>query len=299
VTFDEFCADPKLLNEPISPAWSIVYRMIEGGSIGEEELPLWREITGKSEYQPRQYDELTAVKGRRAQGTKTACKYIVWKVHTGGFERFVPAGERLHVPLILQSREVAREVKGYIDGFYERSPLLSKEVRDIFRTQVVLKNNFVIGVWTASFRAPRGVSIPLALGDEIGVWRQEGADTDTAVIRSLRPAMITFPGRRLIKLGSPWVRIGVLWDDWRQRHERDDRLVVHVPTRLGNPLLLKEELERERQADPENYERVFRTQRPSTQPAVVLITLPWLLPTSRAKRSSSIFSVVGDGNIWT
>ncbi len=110
---------------------------------------------------------------------------------------------------------------------------------------------------TCSYRAPRGISAPLGLLDEVGVWRVEGSDVDKEVVRSLTPAQIQFPNRKLILLGSPWVKSGILFDRWERRTEGGDRLVVHCPTPLMNPMIPAEELAREQAADPQNYRREF------------------------------------------
>ena len=254
ISFAAFCRD--VLDEPISPAWNVVYRAFDGETLMPAELEAWKNLTGRDTYEPQNSHELVAVKGRRAQGTKTATKYLAYKIHAGDFRRHAPKGDRLHVPIIAQSRETAREVKSYLDNFYQTTELRS-EVAEIFRTSIELKNGFVISVQTCSYRAPRGISAPIGLCDEIGVWRVDGADVDKEVIRSLTPAQIQFPNRKLILLGSPWVKAGVLFDRFERRGEGGDRLVVHCPTPLMNPLIPAEELAREQANDPQNYRREF------------------------------------------
>lgn len=213
MNFAQFCADPALIGEPISAPWAALYKAFDGEPLDETELALWRQMTGRQHYEQRDRRELFAVKGRRAQGTRTACKYLIFKIATGDFERFAPPGERLHCPLIFQSRDVAREGMSYFVRFYTASSILSREVEDIAKERITLRN-FVISVWTCSFRAPRGIAAPIALCDEVGVWRQEGSDVDREVLRSLRPAMIQFPNRKLVVLGTPWVKAGVLYETW-------------------------------------------------------------------------------------
>jgi len=253
VSFAAFCRD--VLDESVSPAWIVAYKAFDGQPLTVHDLDTWRAMTG-CEYQPRDIHELVAVKGRRAQGTKTASKFLAFKVHTGDYRRYAAKGDRLHVPVIAQSRDVAREIMCYLTTFYQQTELRS-EVSEIFKTSIELKNGFVISVQTCSYRAPRGITAPLALLDELGVWRVEGSDVYREVVRSLTPAMVQFPNRKLILLGSPWVKAGVLYDRWERRFEVGDRLVVHCPTPLMNPLIPAEELAREEQADPQNYRREF------------------------------------------
>lgn len=255
ISFASFCRD--ILGEPISPAWDLVYRAFDGEPLKADELETWRTLAGRDDYDARSVHELVAIKGRRAHGTKTACKFLVYKIHTSDFRRFATKSDRLHVPVILQTRDVAREVMSYFSAFYEQSEALRGELGEVFKTQIELKNGFVISVGTCSYRAPRGITAPLALLDEVGVWRVEGADVDREVVRSLTPAMVQFPNRKLILLGSPWIKAGVLFERFERRLESADRLVVHCPTPLMNPLIPREELAREEQADPQNYRREF------------------------------------------
>jgi hypothetical protein len=254
LSFAAFCAD--VLDEPISPAWIVVYKAFDGEPLVPAELEIWRTLSGREDYEPQDSHELVAVKGRRAQGTKTATKYLAYRIHAGDYHLHAPKGDRLHVPIIAQSRDTAREVKSYLDTFYQTTQLQS-EVSELFKTSIELKNNFVISVQTCSYRAPRGISAPIGLCDEIGVWRVDGADVDREVIRSLTPAQIQFPNRKLILLGSPWVKAGLLFERWERRTESADRLVVHCPTPLMNRLIPAEELAREEQSDPQNYRREF------------------------------------------
>jgi hypothetical protein len=72
--------------------------------------------------------------------------------------------------------------------------------------------------------------------------------------------MVQFPNRKLITLGTPWVKAGVLFEDWQQREETSDRIVIKAPTVAMNPRIPAEELEKERAADPENFRREFEAE---------------------------------------
>ena len=220
------------------------------------ELDTWRALSGKDEYVQRDYPELTAIKGRRSQGTKTCCKYLAYKIHTENYRRYAAKGDRLRVPIIAQSKDVAREIVSYLTDFYTNTDLASEvEADGLLKGSIDLKNGFIVSVQTCSFRAPRGITAPLALCDEVGIWRAEGADIDREVVRSLTPAMIQFPNRKLILLGSPWTKVGTLFDRWEHRFEDGDRLCLHCPTPLMNALIPAEELAREERSDPQNYRR--------------------------------------------
>ena len=69
--------------------------------------------------------------------------------------------------------------------------------------------------------------------------------------------MIQFKNSKLIGLGSPWIKSGLLYDCWEKRNERDDRLVLRTPAAAMNPLIAPEELAREQANDPTNFRREF------------------------------------------
>jgi hypothetical protein len=256
ISFAGFCAD--IVGESISPAWAAAYRALDGETLNPSELEAWRTMSGLEDYVPKDRREMVALKGRRSRGSKTACKYLCYKVHTSDFRRYAAKGDRLHAVVIAQTRDTSKEIVSYFHAFYEQSPVLRGEVAEIYKNSVELKSGFIVSVQTCSFRAPRGITVPIALLDELGVWRVEGSDIDREVIRSLTPAQIQFPTRKLIMLGSPWVRQGVLFEAWERRFERtDDRLTVHCPTPLMNTSIPAEELERERANDVQNYRREF------------------------------------------
>jgi hypothetical protein len=257
ISFAAFCAD--ILGEPISAAWITVFKAFEGQPLTDAELEIWRALSGQEDYAPQERGELWCIKGRRAAGTKTAAKFVTYLIHAHGheFRRFAAKSDRLHALIVLQTRDIAKEVMAYFNGFYADSPLLSGEVAEMFKNSIELKNGFVVSIATCSYRAPRGMNIPIGLLDETGAWRTEGTDLDVEVYRSLRPALIQFKNSRLIGLGSPWVRAGLLFDCWQHRFDRTDRLVLCTPTPAMNPLIDPEELAREQANDASNYRREF------------------------------------------
>ncbi len=256
LSFGAFCRD--ILGEPISPAWIAAYKAFEGKPMTDAELEIWRALSGQQDYAPQERNELWAVKGRRSAGTKTACKFLTYLIHTHGAEyrKCAAKSDRLHALIVLQTRDVAREVMSYFASFYNDT-ILKSQVSEIFKTSIELANGFVISIGTCSYRAPRGISIPMVLLDETGAWRTEGTDLDVEVYKSVRPAMIQFRNSKLIGLGSPWIKNGLLYDCWQRRFDRSDRLVLHCPTPAMNPLISREELGREEANDPSNYRREF------------------------------------------
>src|ERR1700679_1923098 len=79
IDFETFCADPQLINEPISKAWATFYRAVEGLPLDEESVDIFRACSGRDSYEPRVFSECTAIAGRRSEKTSTGLKYLIWK----------------------------------------------------------------------------------------------------------------------------------------------------------------------------------------------------------------------------
>jgi hypothetical protein len=197
ISFGAFCSD--ILGEPISPAWVAAYKGFEGKPLNDAELKIFQELSGKSDYTPSSArNELWCVKGRRSAGTKTAAKFVTYliSVHGAEYRQYAAKRDRLHALVVLQSREIARETMNYFASFYNDT-VLSSEVVEVLKNSIELKSGFVVSVATCSYRAPRGLSVPICLLDETGAWRTEGVDLDMEVYKSIRPAMIQFKNSKL------------------------------------------------------------------------------------------------------
>ena len=109
----------------------------------------------------------------------------------------------------------------------------------------------------------RGWSIPCAVLDELAFWRLEGsADSDAEVVASVRRGMIAFGETRMVKISTPYMRGGVLYDDFRRHFGKDqqDVLVWRGSSSLMNPTINPRRLERERRLDPQRYTREYEAE---------------------------------------
>jgi hypothetical protein len=264
--FEQFCSN--VIGEPISPAWIAFYRVVEGEALNAEETALYCTSTGRSEYVPRPggYQEATGICGRRSEKTQTCIKFLLWKIIYGGYEKrlrtswFARIGrptKRLRIPLILQDTRVARDVLRTAESLALGSPLLSEEIAESHRSELVFKNGLALTTFPATKASVRSLACPAALLDELAFVSIEGAD-DKELCRQLRPSMIEFgQTRRLIKLSTPWQRSGILYEEYSQRLERPDLLVWQASTQVMTPRISVAELERERISDPSYFTREF------------------------------------------
>jgi len=96
--------------------------------------------------------------------------------------------------------------------------------------------------------------------DELGFFRLEGqADSDAEVQASLRRGTLNFLQPRLVKISTPYMRGGVLYEDFKNGFGKDnpDLLLWRASSLLMNPSLKAERLEREKRLNPQRFEREY------------------------------------------
>ena len=106
--------------------------------------------------------------------------------------------------------------------------------------------------------------MPAGVMDEVAFFRLEGqADADVEIQASIRRGMIAFPTTRLVKISTPYMRGGVLYEDFKHSFGQDDPdlLVWRASSRLMNPTTITaERLEKERRLDPSRFAREYEAE---------------------------------------
>lgn len=215
-------------------------------------------ITSKPAYVPTHYRECGIYIGARGgKSDKLSANVTLFEAcfRTHKLSR----GEKGLIPCVAFDKKQASIVFNYIKGKASVSPAISKSIVAERAGELELINGLEIGVYTCSFRALRGYSIPAAVADEIAIWRDvaTGANPAKEVLRTIRRGMMTFPEAKLIKISSPFAKTGVVWDDWNNRLKRQAALILKVPAWEVNPALNEEELLEELKDDPELFWREF------------------------------------------
>ena len=268
-TFETFCADPQLIGEPISKPWVTFYASMDGLPLDEEGIELFRACTGRDHYEPRVYVEASALCGRRSEKTTTALKYLLYKSQFAGWEnelrsswfaRLKRHSRLLRIPIIAQSLRTGRDIGRTLESLVMNSPILSKEVSDVTASELTFRNGICFTVLPASKASTRSMTCPGGLLDEY-TWVQVQGVSDIELVRQIRSSMITFgQSRRLTKATTPWLKSGLAFSEFSERHGRENLLVWQASTRTMTPRILLEELERERAADPTYFAREYEAQ---------------------------------------
>ena len=250
--------DPNIIGDEISPAQEAALRALYGLPITEAQLALAKQCGSKSWMPGKEYNEAAFVCGRRSgKSDKLAANCALYEAFFRKHK--LSPGETGIVLLLAQNMRQAKVVKGYIEGKIDKSPILHRHVVATRAQELELDNGITIAIHPSSFRAIRGLSVVCCICDEIAFWWTEDnyANPDAEVVRAVRPAMATFPYGKLLMVSSPYAMNGVLWDAWRKRDRDEEVLVWHAPTQLMNPTVTERFLKKEKERDPENYQREY------------------------------------------
>jgi hypothetical protein len=263
-TIVEFVTNENLLGLSISDCQKTLLKAIYSLPLTDAELEMFVQCTGRETYAAAGYSEVTVLSGARAgKDSRIAAPIVCYEALFGGHEHHLGKGERGVIPLVAQDARAARIAFGYIKDYLLHSKLLAPQVAEPLANEIELVNGLRIVCFPCTQTSLRGWSIPVAVMDEIGFFRLEGAaDSDTEIQASIRRGMIGFPSTRLIKISTPYMKSGVLYDDYRNHFGQDspDILVWKASTVLMNPTIKAARLEREKRLDSERYGREYEAE---------------------------------------
>ncbi|HEV8340591.1 MAG TPA: hypothetical protein VGR25_13200 [bacterium] len=256
--------DPLLLGLTLSPAQEALLRAVYGlPPASAEHVEIFRQCTGRAAWPCEPFGEITLIAGARAgKDSRVAAPIAVYEALFGGHETHLHKGERAVIPLVAQDQRATRIAFGYLRDYCTGSALLAGEVAETLANEVRFQNGLAVYCFPCTQRSLRGWSIPAAVMDELAFFRLEGAtDSDAEIQASLRRGMLGFPAPKLVKISTPYMKSGVVFDDFGRFGEDDpDRLVWRAPTALMNPAITAERLERERRLDPLRFAREFEAE---------------------------------------
>lgn len=230
--------------------WTTVLKAAFGRPLDDGERTVFRLVAGDRDPPERRVRELWAVAGRRSGKSRMAAAVAICLAL---FQKHrLASGEKAMALVLASSVEQARVVFSYVRGFLEASPVLAREVKALKRHEIELRNGITIAVHSNSYRTVRGRTLVAAIFDETAFWRDESTATlDTEVYTAVLPALAT-TGGMLIGISTPYRKIGLLHQKWRDHFgvNDDDVLVVQGASSVFNPSLNDAMLAAQRAADP-------------------------------------------------
>lgn len=260
-TIIDFITDQNLLALSLSDPQETLLRAVYGLSMTKHQRDLFHECTGREKPTRHPFSEVTVVAGARAgKDSRIAAPIVCYEALFCGHEKQLQRGERAIIPLVAQDQRATKIAFGYIRDYLTTSPLIASMVEEVLSLEIALTNGVTIACFPSTLRSLRGWSIPVGVMDEVAFFRMEGAaDSDAEIQASIRRGMLSFPSPRLVKISTPYMKSGVLFEDFTKSFGQDDpdRLVWRASSTLMNPSLTPERLERERRIDPQRFEREY------------------------------------------
>lgn len=258
----DFVTDPQMLGLAISPAQQTCLKSIYGMPLTKPELRLFQQCTGRSTPAPLGYPEATIVSGARGgKDSRIAAPTVLYEAIFGGHDRAASIGETPVVALVAQDTKAAGIAFRYIKDYLLKSPLLrSMLAGEPLAMSLRLTNGLVIQCFPSTSTSMRGYSICTAILDEIAYFALEGmADSDAEIQASIFRGMINFEHTKLIKISTPWMKSGILFQDYESSFGKDDPdlLVWQASSTLMNPSLRSSVLDRMRRRNPAMAAREF------------------------------------------
>lgn len=287
IPFEEAISERLLLKKPwgeLTKPQQAILKIFYGLPLDEEGLRYWSILQGGAEYdhlgyvtrwwpipyEPKPYKEMWAIIGRRGGKSSTiGALALIYEALLGGHTQYAVEGQDIVIYNVAQKLSVAQSTLKFVMAMINKSPLLKKEYAGEPTAETIrLKNGISILASSPSLRSQRGLSVPVALMDEVGFWYtdSEAANPDIEVERAIRFAQATFPEARLLGISTPYTKEGLLWkyhqagtEGSKLEQGRDAYkhvLVVHAPTPvMENPHITKERFEQDYARDQAAYER--------------------------------------------
>jgi hypothetical protein len=273
-TIVQFVEDRAYCGLQISPAQRTLLKAIYGVPLdGGEEEDIFAACTGRTRYTAGQrVQEVTIIAGARSgKDSRIAAPIALYEAIYGEYP--IARGEPVVVPLVAQDGEGSAIAFAYIASYSHR-PRINVQVDNELTRELWVRNvqaeaglsaterredpaaaRVVIKCFACSAKSIRGWTIPAGIMDEVAFFRVEGgANADEKVQTAIRRGGVALPRQTLVKISTPHLKGGVLWDDVEEFYgaaaaghaEEAGVLVWRAKTTLMNPAISEARLARER-----------------------------------------------------
>lgn len=234
-------------------SWLVVLKAVFGLRMEKKERALFTVLTGRETPPTQQVEECWLVVGRRGGKSFIVALIAAYLACFRDYRPFLGPGERGVIMLTATDRKQARVIMRYLLAIVECVPMLASMIERQDTESLDLNNRISIEIMTGSFRTIRGRTCVAFIGEETPYWRsEESANPAEEVLASVRPAMATIPNALLICIGSPYRRVGVMYEAYKRHFGQNDSpvLVVQADTRTMNPTVRQSVIDRAMEADP-------------------------------------------------
>lgn len=246
--------------------WMTCLRVIYGIPLRtERQRQLVHQCTGRNpdKLHPQGYGTVLLLCGRRSGKSKIAGLLAAYEASLSGREKSCSPGEIPMVSIVSPTRDQSKIITSYSRAALG-APLLAEEVGDSTREGFPLSNGINVRILTGQFNIVRGYSQVCVVCDEIcfvGTSEDSKLKSDTELIRSVRPSLLTTKGR-LIAVSTKFAPRGWAYGTWKRHFGNDSSriLVWDAPSRMMNPTLRQSDIDEAMNEDPEAARAEFLNQ---------------------------------------
>jgi hypothetical protein len=250
----ECMLDPDLFGKTFAgdsfATWRTIAKVLDAVPLTEDELEVYRQLSGRNTPPTEPVREAYMVKPRRAGGTLFLAVQAVHAALQDYRDRLGP-GEVATVALVASDRKQARQAMNYCKGLIADAPIIAAEVTGETQESIKFSHRVDLEVHVGSFRSTRGYSFACVVLDELAFYRSdESANPDVELVRAVRPGLVNLGGR-LLGFSSPHSRRGHLWDMYRAHFGQDGSrvMVLQAGGRLLNPTISQDIIDQARAED--------------------------------------------------
>jgi hypothetical protein len=236
-------------------SWLTCLRVIYGLPLKtESQRRLVQQCTGRNpdKLNPNGYDTVLLLVGRRGGKSKIAGLIGGFEASLSGRERLCSPGELPMVSICAPSKDQSQIILSYSRAALG-SPMLDEAVTDDIRGQFRLSNGVTVRVLTGTFKAVRSYTQIAVIVDEVCFFNssEESKCSDTELIRSIKPALLTTHGK-LVCVSTKYAPRGWGYSTWKKHFGNDSSriLVWDASSRTMNPCLSQEDIDAEIAEDP-------------------------------------------------
>ena len=226
----------------------------QGEALTESERGHYLELTGRAREPSGRVEEAHIIGGRRSGKSSGVSALAIYASALCDYPELM-IGERGVVLVIAENQRQARILFRYIEGGFNASPALAKLIVGRTASSLTLNNNIAIEVHSADFRAIRGMTLVMAIIDEVAFLRtDDSANPDFEICDAIRPGLVTLQGQ-LITIGSPYAKRGVQYDVFSKHYgPAGDRqiIVAKGATRQFNATVPQGVIDRALERDPQS-----------------------------------------------
>jgi hypothetical protein len=238
--------------------------------MSSDALELFKRHTGRTVQPATAFQEAYCIVGRRGGKSRIAALVGTYLAAFKNYDGLLVPGELGMLMILAADKSQAKNILGYIEGFFDAIPILSSMVVNRTAETIELSNGITISVHSSDFRRVRGFTLIGVIIDELAFLRDESsANPDSEVLNAVRPGLSTIPGAILLGISSPYSRKGVLWEMFRDHYAKNDSDILiwqasspEMNSTLSQFFLLRQEL-RDFASYKAEFMAQFRTDRES------------------------------------